>query len=74
VSESRVYGSAHPHLGEVVEAEVVLRDGTAPDALRDFCRVHLSADKVPSHFHVVKVISKTAVTGKICRQTLSPAA
>ena len=74
VSESRVYGSAHPHLGEVVEAEVVLRDGTATDALRDFCRVHLSADKVPSHFNVVKVISKTAVTGKICRQTLSPAA
>jgi len=74
VTESRVYGSAHPHLGEVVEAEVVLRDATAPDALRDFCRAHLSADKVPSHFHVVKLIPKTAVNGKICRQTISPVA
>jgi long-chain acyl-CoA synthetase len=71
VSESRVYGRAHPHLGEVVEAEVVLRDATATDALRDFCRVRLSADKVPSHFHVVKLITKTAVTGKIRRQTTS---
>jgi long-chain acyl-CoA synthetase len=74
VSESRVFGSCHAHLGEVVEAEVVLRTATATNALRDYCRVHLSADKVPSHFHVVKLIPKTAVTGKICRQTLSPVA
>jgi long-chain acyl-CoA synthetase len=74
VSESRVFGSPHPHLGEVVEAEVVLRDAVAPHALREFCREHLSADKIPSHFHVVQRIPKTAVTGKICRQTLSPAA
>jgi long-chain acyl-CoA synthetase len=74
VRESRAYGSAHSHLGEVVEAEVVLRDAIATDALRDFCRGRLSADKVPSHFHIVKLIPKTAVTGKICRQTLSPLA
>ena len=73
VRESRVYGAAHPHLGEVVEAEVVLRDAATTDALRDFCRVHLSADKVPSRFHVVKFIAKTAVTGKIRRHTTSPA-
>lgn len=69
VRESRVFGAAHPHLGEVVEAEVVLRDASPTDALRDFCRVHLSADKVPSRFHVVKLIAKTAVTGKIRRPT-----
>ncbi len=74
VSESRVYVSAHAHLGEVVEAEVVLRDTTATDALRNYCRVHLSADKVPSHFRVVKLIAKTAVTGKICRPSISPVA
>jgi long-chain acyl-CoA synthetase len=74
VSESRVYGSAHAHLGEVVEAEVVARAVIATDALRDFCRVHLSADKVPSRFHIVKHIAKTAVTGKIRRQNISPAA
>jgi long-chain acyl-CoA synthetase len=72
VSESRVYGSAHAHLGEVVEAEVVLRDAAATNALRDFCRIHLSADKVPSHFHVVKLIAKTGVTGKIRRPSISP--
>ena len=74
VRESRVYGTAHPHLGEVVEAEVVLRDAVATDALRDFCRVHLSADKVPSRFHVVSLIAKTVVTGKIRRQPTSPVA
>ena len=72
VRESRAYGIAHPHLGEVVEAEVVLRDAATTDALRDFCRVHLSPDKIPSRFHVVKIIAKTAVTGKIRRQTTPP--
>jgi long-chain acyl-CoA synthetase len=74
VSESRAYGIAHPHLGELVEAEVVLRGGATADALRDFCRVHLSTDKVPSRFHVVKLIAKTAVTGKIRRQATPPVA
>jgi len=74
VSESRAYGIAHPHLGELVEAEVVLRDTATTDALRDFCRGHLSTDKVPSRFHVVKFIAKTAVTGKIRRQATPPVA
>ncbi|HEY2951864.1 MAG TPA: class I adenylate-forming enzyme family protein [Verrucomicrobiae bacterium] len=74
VRESRVYGTAHSHLGELVEAEVVLRDAVSTDALRDFCRVHLSSDKIPSRFHVVKLITKTAVTGKIRRQTTPPIA
>lgn len=74
VRESRVFGAAHPHLGEVVEAEVVLRDATVTDGLRDFCRVHLSADKVPSRFHVVNLIRKTAVTGKILRLATPPVA
>lgn len=74
VCESHVYGSAHPHLGEVVEAEVVLREPIATALLRDFCRGRLSADKVPSHFQIVTFIPKTVVTGKICRQTISPVA
>jgi long-chain acyl-CoA synthetase len=74
VRESRVFGSFHPHLGEVVEADVVLRDAIATEALRDFCRVHLSTDKVPSRFHVVNLIPKTAVTGKICRPAPAPVA
>ena len=50
VSESRVYGSAHPHLGEVVEAEVVLRDATATAALRDFCRGRSQRGQSPQPF------------------------
>jgi acyl-CoA synthetase (AMP-forming)/AMP-acid ligase II len=74
VIESRVYGASHPHLGEVVEAEVVLRETAETDSLRDFCRHRLSADKVPGTFHVVKQIVKTAVTGKIRRQPTTFAA
>jgi long-chain acyl-CoA synthetase len=74
VRESRVYGAAHPHLGEVVQAQVVLREAAAMDALRDYCRAHLSADKVPSRFQVVKLIAKTAVTAKIRRQSTPPVA
>jgi len=58
----------------VVEAEVVLRDATTTDTLRDFCRGHLSPDKVPSRFHVVQIIPKTTVTGKIRRQPTPPVA
>lgn len=67
VGESRVYGAAHAHLGEVVEAEVVLRETVSPEMLREFCRARLSADKVPGRFTFVSAIAKTAVTGKIRR-------
>ena len=73
VRESRVSGTTHPHLGEVVEAEVVLRGPSGTEDLREFCRRHLSADKIPNAFHVVKIIPKTAVTGKICRPQVTPA-
>jgi long-chain acyl-CoA synthetase len=74
VRESRAYGMLHPHLGEVVEAEVVLSEPATTEVLRDCCRAHLSPDKVPSRFHFVKVIGKTATTGKILRQATPPAA
>jgi long-chain acyl-CoA synthetase len=74
VRESRAYGVAHSHLGETVEAEVVARAGVEPDALRDFCRAHLSGDKIPSRINLVHAIAKTAATGKIRRTTASPVA
>ncbi len=67
VRESRVHGEAHPHLGEVVAAEVVLHHAVAPEVLRDFCRARLGPDKVPASIHFVNAIAKTAVTGKIRR-------
>jgi long-chain acyl-CoA synthetase len=72
VCESRVYGTTHPHLGEAVEADVVLSAAVEPDVLRDFCRAHLSGGKLPSRINVVRAIAKTAVTGKIRRPAAPP--
>ncbi len=74
VIESRVFGVAHLHLGETVEAEVVARDGLQPEAMREFCRAHLSAEKIPGRIRLVSAIAKTAVTGKIRRAAASVAA
>jgi len=68
VLESRVFGRAHPHLGEVVEAEVVWdSDGPDPEGLRAWCRQHLAAYKIPTGLHAVEALPKTPVTGKILR-------
>ena len=67
VQESRVFGVPHAHLGETVEAEAVLGKTATPDELRDFCRKHLSVEKIPSRIQLVSQIARTAVTGKIRR-------
>jgi long-chain acyl-CoA synthetase len=72
VRESRVYGMAHPHLGEVIEAEVALHSIVEPEILREFCRAHVSADKVPCRIHIITKVSRTAVTGKIRREFAPP--
>jgi long-chain acyl-CoA synthetase len=68
IRESRVFGRIHPHLGEVVEAEIVL---ASPDAsienLSPYCREHLAAYKIPTRFHVVTALPRTPATGKIRR-------
>jgi long-chain acyl-CoA synthetase len=70
VRESRVFGATHPHLGETVEAEIVLN---APDAgldsVRAFCREQLASYKIPTRFTVVNALPRTPVTGKIRRAT-----
>lgn len=68
VSESRVYGKLHPHLGETVEAEVVLSSADAKlDSIHAFCREHLASYKIPTRFTVVAALPRTPVTGKILR-------
>jgi long-chain acyl-CoA synthetase len=68
VRESRVHGRLHPHLGEVVEADVVLAEAGADlEAVRDFCRVHLASYKVPCRLHAVSSLPRTVATGKIRR-------
>ena len=72
VQESRVYGVPHLRLGEIVEAEVALRSAAEADSLRDFCRQHLSSDKVPARIHFVPSVARTAVNGKIRRPASLP--
>lgn len=69
VRESRAYGRRHAHLGEVVEADVVLENADAdPETVRDFCRAHLASYKIPTRLHVVEALPRTVVTGKIRRE------
>jgi long-chain acyl-CoA synthetase len=68
VRESRAYGRLHSHLGEIIEAELVLtQPETNLDSVRDFCRSHLASFKIPASLHVVDSLPRTAVTGKIRR-------
>ena len=68
VRESRVYGKPHAHLGEVVEAEIVLASPDASlESVRAFCRDHLASYKIPMRFNIVSALPRTPVTGKIRR-------
>jgi long-chain acyl-CoA synthetase len=72
VRESRVFGRLHPHLGEVVEAELVLTEPAADLApVREFCRDHLASYKIPSRLTVVSSLPRTATTGKIVRAAVA---
>lgn len=68
IRESRVFGRAHPALGEVVEAEIVLNaPGAGIENLSHYCMEHLASYKIPVRFHVVQELPRTAVTGKLLR-------
>lgn len=66
VIEVAVVGMPHEKWGESPEAFLVLRDGhaLADGEMRTFARSHLAHFKVPTAFHVVTELPKTA-TGKI---------
>lgn len=69
IFESRVCGYKHPLLGESVRAEIVLQPhAIKPDteSLRQFCRKHLSAYKIPQLFLFVESLPKTD-SGKLIR-------
>lgn len=71
VLESRAYGQKHDHLGEVVEAEVVLCNRAMPvteQELRLHCAGRLSSLKVPNRIRFSDAIEKTPLTGKIRRR------
>ncbi|WP_273457112.1 long-chain-fatty-acid--CoA ligase [Nevskia ramosa] len=66
IIEVAVVGMPHEKWGESPEAFVVLRSGhsLADGELKTFCRASLAHFKVPTSFHVVAELPKTA-TGKI---------
>jgi fatty-acyl-CoA synthase len=66
VLEAAVVGMPHPRWGESPHAFVVLRPGesVSESALREFARTTLAHFKVPSAYHFVNELPKTA-TGKI---------
>lgn len=69
VRESRVSGEPHERWGMVAAAEVVPRDISQPPtvlSLSKHCREQLAAYKVPSRFHFVAELPRTA-SGKIRR-------
>lgn len=68
VRESRVFAGAHPHLGEVPVAEVVLESvGGDLAGLREHCVQALSTYKVPVEFRVIERIPRTP-GGKVLRR------
>lgn len=70
VLDCAVVGVRHATLGEVPYLFVVARDGDVDlDSLRDHCRSHLSAYKIPEATHVVAEIPRTG-SGKIMRYRL----
>jgi acyl-CoA synthetase (AMP-forming)/AMP-acid ligase II len=68
IEDARVFGGSHPITGEIVEAEIVLRNSVDknPEEIISFCRERLVPYKVPQRVFIVKEISKT-ITGKVRR-------
>jgi acyl-CoA synthetase (AMP-forming)/AMP-acid ligase II len=67
VLRSRVFTKPHPQFGEVVHAEVQLRDANSParcEEILAFCRERLSSHKVPTTLVVVGEIPLTS-SGKV---------
>ncbi|HEY8589912.1 MAG TPA: long-chain fatty acid--CoA ligase, partial [Naasia sp.] len=71
VADAAVIGLPRPSGGEDVVAAIVLRDGAAasPEALRDFCRTHLAAYKVPKRVIVVEELPRSLI-GKVLRRVV----
>ncbi len=69
VRESRVSGEPHERWGMVAAAEIIPRDAAQPPtilSLSKHCREQLAAYKIPSRFHFVAELPRTA-SGKIRR-------
>ncbi len=71
VMEVGVAGIPDPYRGETVKAWIVLKPGetATADEIKAFCKEHLAAYKVPTHYEFRTELPKTTV-GKILRREL----
>jgi long-chain acyl-CoA synthetase len=70
VVESAVVGYACPVLGERIQAFVVIRNETKPEALRDFCASRLADYKVPERFTLGTDPLPRNANGKVLKRQL----
>jgi long-chain acyl-CoA synthetase len=72
VAEVGVAGVPDPHSGEAVMAWVVARKGmgVTEEEIRDYCRRHLAAYKVPKRVEFREALPKSAI-GKLLRRELA---
>lgn len=70
VFEAIAFGRPDAKWGETVEAAVVVGEPVDPDDLRQHCRAHLAAFKVPSAVHIVDRLP-TGATGKVQRRAVA---
>jgi long-chain acyl-CoA synthetase len=72
VESCAVIGVPHPHSGEAVTAQVVLREGSAveEDELVEFCRARIASYKCPTKIRFVDRLP-VAESGKLVRRLLT---
>lgn len=68
IKQARIWSSPHPLLGQIIEGEVVLDEGSSIDieAVLTYCRKRLSSFKAPQRLKIVESLPMTG-SGKVQR-------
>lgn len=68
IKQARISSSAHPLLGQIIEAEVILNEGAKIDVedVLTYCKKRLSAFKAPQRLKIVESLPMTG-SGKLQR-------
>jgi long-chain acyl-CoA synthetase len=71
VAEAAVYGVADTFKGEIVKADILLKEDFAvtEEEILEFCSQKLAVYKIPHTFHFVESIPKNP-TGKVLKKVL----
>lgn len=68
IKQARISSSPHPLLGQIIEAEIILNEGTTVDVedVLSYCKKRLSAFKAPQRLKIVTSLPMTS-SGKLQR-------